>query len=289
MIVSMTGYGKFEQHLDSSKLTVEIKTLNSKNLDINMRLASSFKDQEIELRKLVSQRLLRGKIDISISIEEAPNNKTQQINPNVIAQYIDQLREVSNINLDRNSDGLLLQIASQFPDIFSTNPLDTTNLNPALVSAVNETIDYVCDFRINEGSALETDFRKRIQTINTLLANITETDKSRLAQIRARLDKAVQDIKEQIDRNRFEQELIFYLEKYDITEEKVRLQNHLNYFITTMDSPTSQGKKLGFIGQEIGREINTIGSKANDAQMQQLVVQMKDELEKIKEQLLNVL
>lgn len=286
----MTGYGKSVAQSGDKKITVEIRTLNSKNLDLNMRLSSVYKERELHLRQLAAKELLRGKVDFAIHVEHTGVSAVAQLDVEVVASYINQLKTVKGIVIPSDDDAKLLEIASTFPDVFSTKKEDISKEEFQLIEETAlASLKAVTAYRLDEGKSLETEFHKRIDNINSLLKKVKTIDIDRLSDVRTRLEKAVQDIKETVDANRFEQELIFYLEKYDITEEKVRLKNHLDYFIETMKSSDSQGKKLGFISQEIGREINTIGSKANHAAMQQVVVQMKDELEKIKEQMLNVL
>ena len=291
MIVSMTGYGKSVAHLADKKITVEIRTLNSKNLDLNMRLGSSLKELELPLRQLAAKSLQRGKVDVSIHYEETGTAGTSSLNLPVIENYMKQLAELDGVLYDNSGHKMqLLEIATKFPDVFESNSQELTDENKkSIQEVVKDALKEVNNFRNEEGNTLREEFSLRINNIKNLLEEVIAVDKERLDDVRTRLEKAVQEIKERVDENRFEQELIYYLEKYDITEEKVRLATHLDYFIETMNLPTSQGKKLVFISQEIGREINTVGSKANHAAMQQLVVQMKDELEKIKEQLLNVL
>lgn len=285
MIQSMTGYGKEVLQLPSKNITIEIKSLNSKGLDIYARIPPSYREKEMEIRDLLSKSLVRGKIDFSIQVEITGANTNAELNKNVIQSYIDQLSEI--VDGDKVE---LLKMAVRFPDALKTDfdEIDKDEYQ-SLLKGVENALQSINQFRTDEGKALETDFRKRINTIFQILTQIEEVDKQRIPEVRERLQKAISDLREEIDRNRFEQELIYYLEKFDITEEKVRLKNHLEYFTNTLNSEDSNGKKLGFITQEIGREINTIGSKANHAEMQQLVVQMKDELEKIKEQSLNVL
>lgn len=286
----MTGYGKSVAQSGDKKITVEIRTLNSKNLDLNMRLSNAYKERELHLRQLAAKELLRGKVDFAIHVEHTGVASVAQLDVDVIASYIKQLKKVSGIVIPSDDDAKLLEIASKFPDVFSNKKEDISKEEFKLIEETAlASLKEVTAYRLDEGKSLETEFHKRIDNLNSLLDQVKTIDVDRLSEVRTRLEKAVQDIKETVDANRFEQELIFYLEKYDITEEKVRLKNHLDYFIETIKSADSQGKKLGFISQEIGREINTIGSKANHAAMQQIVVQMKDELEKIKEQMLNVL
>ncbi|MEO9953270.1 DUF1732 domain-containing protein [Nonlabens sp.] len=291
MVTSMTGYGKAVNQLSDKKITIEIRTLNSKNLDLNIRLSSLYRQQELPLRQLVAKSLLRGKVDFSVHIEQTGVAATAKLNLEVVEGYMKQMAQLDGVSFDSPEHKLqLLEMATRFPDVFSQESKEVAKEDIAAIQQVAaQAIAAVQDFRKEEGNVLELEFNKRITNIKVLLDQVLEEDKDRLAGVRTRLEKAVSDLKEKVDQNRFEQELIYYLEKYDITEEKVRLENHLNYFMDTMSITESQGKKLAFICQEIGREINTIGSKANDASMQQLVVQMKDELEKIKEQLLNVL
>ena len=285
MIQSMTGFGKHVVQLPNKKITVEIKSLNSKSIDLNARMPSSYREKELELRKLVANSLLRGKVDFNLYVELTGNETSTQVNEIAVKQYMNQLKNIAS-----GDDLRLLEMALRFPDAMKTDKEDIDEeeykaIKEALIGALKE----INEFRSEEGSVLEKDFLNRIASLEKLLEEVIAIDPDRQATIRERLEKAVQDIKADVDANRFEQELIYYLEKYDITEEKVRLANHLDYFSKTLRSDDSNGKKLGFISQEIGREINTIGSKANFAPMQQLVVQMKDELEKIKEQMLNVL
>lgn len=285
MIQSMTGFGKHVVQLPNKKITVEIKSLNSKSIDLNARMPSNYREKELELRKLIANSLQRGKVDFSLYVELTGDETTSQVNEVAVKQYMKQLK-----NIATGDDLKLLEMALRFPDAMKTEKEDIDETEyEAILKALEEALVEINIFRSEEGSVLEQDFLERIASLEALLRKVMEIDPERQATIRERLEKAVQDLKADVDANRFEQELIYYLEKYDITEEKVRLANHLDYFGKTLKSQDSNGKKLGFISQEIGREINTIGSKANYAPMQQLVVQMKDELEKIKEQMLNVL
>lgn len=285
MIQSMTGFGKHVIQLPAKKITVELKSLNSKSLDLNARMPSSYRAKELELRKLIASSLIRGKVDFGLYVESTGTETSAQINEEVVKVYMKQLGAIAG-----GDDLRLLEMALRMPDTMKTEREDIDEGEyKEILSALKEALSEINIFRSEEGSVLEKDFIDRINTLQELLAKVIEMDPDRQTDVRERLDKAVSDIKADVDANRFEQELIYYLEKYDITEEKVRLANHLDYFSKTLKSDDSNGKKLGFISQEIGREINTIGSKANYAPMQQLVVQMKDELEKIKEQMLNVL
>jgi uncharacterized protein (TIGR00255 family) len=285
MIQSMTGFGKYVVQLPTKKITIEIKSLNSKSIDLNARMPSTYREKELEIRKIIANSLQRGKVDFNLYIELTANETASQVNEIAVRQYMKQLKEIAD-----GDELKLLEMALRFPDAMKTDKEDIDEEEYAeILKALQGALKEINTFRSEEGSVLEKDFLERIASLKKLLAAVLEIDPDRQATIRERLEKAVQDIKAEVDANRFEQELIYYLEKYDITEEKVRLENHLDYFTKTLQSDDSNGKKLGFISQEIGREINTIGSKANFAPMQQLVVQMKDELEKIKEQLLNIL
>ncbi|RIV73307.1 YicC/YloC family endoribonuclease [Flagellimonas aequoris] len=285
MIQSMTGFGKHVVQLPSKKITIELKSLNSKSLDINARIPQSYREKELELRKMIADALIRGKVDFGLYVEITGEETTAEVNQGVVKKYMEQLGKIA-----KGDDIKLLELALRMPDTLKTDKDDINEAEyEAIVKAMKEALSEIMNFRNEEGKVLEKDFMDRIATLNTLLEKVNAMDPERLGTVRERLERAVADLQIELDDNRFEQELIYYLEKYDITEEKVRLANHLNYFETTLKSNDSNGKKLGFIAQEMGREINTIGSKANYAPMQQLVVQMKDELEKIKEQMLNVL
>ena len=284
MIQSMTGFGKSVLSLTDKHISIEIKSLNSKSIDINTRIPQAYREKELDFRKLIAEQLQRGKVDFSIFIENTGTQTPSKINPNIVKSYIEQMRSIVDGDLTE-----LLKMAVRMPDALQTT---TESVSEEELSAIFEHISLAItdlqSFRIQEGKVLEKDFVLRISNIDSLLQEVQALDSERLALIRERLEKAVADI-QSVDANRFEQELIFYLEKLDITEEKIRLKKHLDYFLETLHSEDSNGRKLSFIAQEIGREINTLGSKANFAPMQQLVVQMKDELEKIKEQVLNVL
>ena len=288
MIQSMTGYGKAVLQLPTKKVTIEIKSLNSKNLDLNVRIPSYYKEKELAVRKKLASALVRGKIDFSIYVEMTSDETSTKVNNSVIKQYIAQLR--NTLNIDSAEDVELLKMAIRMPDALTTEreELDEnewTLINKNIDIAITEIVQY----RIDEAASLEVDFRERIANINTYLEEVKALDSDRVENVKTRLKKAIDDLKVDTDENRFEQELIYYLEKLDINEEKVRLANHLDYFLQTLASEDSNGKKLGFIVQEMGREINTTGSKANYAPMQKAVIQMKNELEQIKEQILNVL
>lgn len=285
MIQSMTGFGKSILQLPSKKITIEIKSLNSKSLDLNARIPGQYREKELRLRTLIANSLTRGKVDFSLYVEVTGEETTASVNPAVVKKYMNQLREIVEAD-----EAELLKMAVGMPDVLKTEreEIDSeefSSIEEALGSALVE----INQFRTDEGKALEKELTLRINNTEDLLNRIITMDPDRIAGVRERLRKGLADLKENVDENRFEQELIFYIEKFDITEEKVRLDNHLAYFRETLNSEDSNGRKLAFISQEIGREINTIGSKSNYAPMQQLVIQMKDELEKIKEQLLNVL
>lgn len=281
----MTGYGKSVLQLPTKKISIELKSLNSKNLDLNARMPSMYRAKELGIRKLIANHLYRGKVDFSLYVEITGEDTSSKINQTVVKEYIKQLKEV--VDGDTTE---LLKMAIRMPDAITTERDDIDEDEWTLINdEIHTAIANIVEYRKDEGAILKQDFTARIATLERLLEAVITMDPERIEGVRARLEKGVADLKEKVDENRFEQELVYYIEKFDITEEKVRLENHLNYFIKALNSDDSNGKKLGFITQEIGREINTIGSKSNYAPMQKLVVQMKDELEKIKEQLLNVL
>ena len=285
MIQSMTGYGKAEIQFENKNYILELRSLNSKGLEINARLPIHVREIELQLKKSVGEFLKRGKIDLSLNIENMSESNAKTINVAAVNQYIEQLKGIEDI--DRSE---LLRIAIKLPDTLKTEIEDFDKTEIELIETLlKKTIDALIKFRSDEGKILETEFNKRLDNLEGLCKEVEIIDPERSSKIKEKLKSALDTLKAEIDQNRFEQELIYYMEKYDITEEKVRLKNHIDYFKKTLSSDTSNGKKLGFIAQEIGREINTIGSKANHAGLQKLVIQMKDELEKIKEQLLNVL
>ena len=281
----MTGFGKSEVLVLTKKLTVEIRTLNSKNIDLNFRVPHIFRELEPQLRGLLNKGLTRGKIDVSVYIEGNSGKNTTQINKEVIDDYIAQLQ-----GIHQGETTELLKMAIRLPDALKTEKEDLKEEEKeALLTVFSSALERVNDYRENEGAALGKDFVIRLDVIKNLLDDAILIDPERKEKITLKLKTALDQLTLEIDQNRLEQELIYYLEKYDITEEKVRLANHLAYFNEIMAQDQPNGKKLGFIAQEVGREINTIGSKANHSGLQKIVVQMKDELEKIKEQLLNVL
>jgi len=286
MIQSMTGFGKASLQLPTKKITVEIKSLNSKGLDLNTRMPSVFREMELGLRNQLSQRLERGKIDFSLYVEVTGEETSSKINVPIIKAYINQMKAVIP-NADETE---LMKMAVRMPDALKTerDEIDENEWKQ-IQTVINQAIENIAQFRKDEGVALEKEFLHRIANIMTLMNNAVAYDAERVETVKTRLKTALDELQVNVDQSRFEQELIFYLEKYDITEEKVRLENHLNYFIETLAGTEANGRKLGFITQEMGREINTMGSKSNHTEMQKLVVMMKDELEKIKEQVLNVL
>jgi len=288
MIHSMTGYGKSVLHLSDKKVTIEIKSLNSKNLDLNVRIPSYYRVKELAVRKELASKLVRGKVDFSIYIEMTADETSTTVNKGVISEYMQQLRNV--VQTGSSNDVELLKMAVRMPDALKTEREELDEDEWAQISVnIQKAVKDIIQYRIDEAASLEKDFKLRIENIQSYLEEVKSFDGARITHVKERLKKAIDDLKVQTDENRFEQELIYYLEKLDINEEKVRLANHLTYFLQELGTEDSNGKKLGFIVQEIGREINTIGSKANFAPMQKAVIQMKNELEKIKEQVLNVL
>lgn len=285
MIQSMTGYGKSVIQLPTKKISIEIKSLNSKNLDLNTRIPSLYREKELDIRKLIASKLERGKVDFSLYMEITGEETSTQINKTVVKQYIKQLKDVVD-----GDETELLKMAIRLPDAITTerDEMDEDEWDE-ITTEIHSALEKIQQYRLDEGESLASEFFDRVKNISDLLDEVIAVDPERIEAVKERLHKGVSELKEKVDENRFEQELVFYIEKFDITEEKVRLKNHLDYFIKTLKSEDSNGKKLAFISQEMGREINTIGSKSNHAPMQKLVVQMKDELEKIKEQLLNVL
>jgi uncharacterized protein (TIGR00255 family) len=282
----MTGFGKASLQLPTKKITVEIKSLNSKGLDLNTRMPSVFREMELGLRNQISQRLERGKVDFSLYVEVTGEETTSKINVPIVNGYMNQMKAV----LPNADETELLKMAVRMPDALKTerDEIDANDWKQ-IQTVIDEALENIANFRKDEGASLEKEFQLRIANINNLMNEAVSYDAERVETVKTRLHTALDELKVNVDENRFEQELIFYLEKYDITEEKVRLGNHLNYFLETLNGMEANGRKLGFITQEMGREINTMGSKSNHTEMQKLVVMMKDELEKIKEQVLNVL
>jgi len=286
MIQSMTGFGKASLQLPTKKITVEVKSLNSKGLDLSVRMPSTYREMELGLRNQIALNLERGKVDFSIFIESTAEQTSTKVNVPIVKAYINQLREVY-ADADETE---LMKMAVRMPDTMKTEREEIDENDWVQIQTViEESLQNILNFRKDEGASLEKEFQLRIGNIRQYMNDALALDPERVQAIKDRLQTAISELKVNVDENRFEQELIYYLEKLDITEEKVRLTNHLDYFLETINGTEANGRKLGFITQEMGREINTMGSKSNHAQMQKLVVMMKDELEKIKEQVLNVL
>ncbi len=291
MIKSMTGYGKAVAETPQKKITIEVRSLNSKQLDINTKIPWLYKEKEPEIRNMISQKLDRGKIDVSISFDLLGDEGIPVINKSIVRNYYKQLREVAD-DLKINMDDQILSTIMKFPESLKTEKPELSDDEWTLVSGkIADSLNMLDLYRREEGKSIETDMRKCLSKITSHLINIEELEPGRIEKVKEKLLSLLNEnyITENIEKNRFEQELIFYLEKYDFNEEKVRLRQHISYFTECFESDPPNGKVLNFIVQEIGREINTIGSKANDASIQKLVVMMKDELEKIKEQTLNIL
>lgn len=291
MIQSMTGYGKTVVAYKGKKINVEVKSLNSKALDLSTRIAPIYREKEMEIRQIITKKVVRGKVDFAIWVEKDASVDAAPINAALVANYYRQISEIAEktgIPVPADWFTLLLRM----PDVTTrteTEVLDDEEWDVAR-QAVNEAVDKLVEFRTQEGAALQKKFGEKIDNIEQLLHSIEPWEKARVEKIRARIVDGLKSIPDvEYDKNRLEQELIYYIEKLDINEEKQRLANHLRYFRETMNEPAGQGKKLGFIAQEMGREINTTGSKSNQAEMQNIVVKMKDELEQIKEQVLNAL
>lgn len=292
MIQSMTGFGKASRIFGNKKITVEVKSLNSKQADLNTRLNSLYREKDIDLRNTVTRRLSHGKIDLTISAEEIASEPSAHINIDVLTNYRQQLdAAVERLGIAMPDN--MLELMLRMPEVFqndASKQLSEEEWN-TVMEALNDALDQLQSFRLQEGRSLDAMFREKIANITALLAEVEPYEGERVDKIRTRLEENLKSLEERvaIDRNRLEQEMIFYLEKLDINEEKVRLRNHLKYFLETLDNEPEPGKKLGFIAQEMGREINTLGSKSNHSEMQIIVVKMKDQLEQIKEQVLNVL
>lgn len=290
MIQSMTGFGKAVAELPNRKITVEIKSLNSKQLDLSTRIPSIYREKEMEIRALIAKELERGKVDFNIFIESIGKESSTQINTPIIEGYYKQIKEVSErLHIDLPNDWF--QVLLRMPEAMKSEMQDLDeNETEILMKTIGQAISQLKEFRIQEGEMLGKLFVQKIANIASLLKETAVYENERVEKIKTRINEALTKIENfDYDKNRFEQEMIFYIEKLDINEEKHRLDNHLKYFIETLNSGSGQGKKLGFIGQEIGREINTLGSKANHVELQKVVVKMKDELEQMKEQILNVM
>ena len=291
MIQSMTGFGKVTAELPTKKVTVEIKALNSKQLDLSTRIPSIYKEKEMQIRSRLLQTLERGKVDFAIYIEYIGKEASSQINQEAVMSYFAQLKELSDkLGISAPSSWDELQLVLRMPDVIKTDPVEVDEDEWNVVKqAIDEAIRHLCDFRIQEGAMLQKLFTQKVSNIAALLNDVEPYEKERIEKIKGRILDNLEKLAVDYDKNRFEQEMIYYIEKLDVNEEKNRLDNHLKYFLETMETGHGQGKKLGFIAQEMGREINTLGSKSNHADMQKIVVRMKDELEQIKEQVLNVL
>ncbi len=293
MIKSMTGFGKAECELEDKKLTIELRSLNSRQLDVNIKIPAIYRGRETALRNEIATRVKRGKADLTIQIDSKGTDNISRINSTVVRHYVEQLSKTGKELGLGNPDPLeMMKLAMRMPDTLTNEKTEPGEKEwESVFGSFMTALDQLDRYRIQEGEAMKSDMKERILAIEENLSAIDQFEGARIDNIRKRLQQNLQEFlnKNNVDRNRFEQEIIYYLEKLDITEEKVRLSNHIAYFRETLEAKESEGKKLGFIGQEIGREINTIGSKANDFNIQKLVVQMKDELEKIKEQSLNIL
>ena len=291
MIYSMTGYGKSVTIFHDRKICVEIRSLNGKAMDLSTRIAPQFKGREMEIRSLITAELERGKVDFALWVEQSEKADTPSINGAVMQGYVEQMTEISKNSGVALPDNLF-EVLLKMPEVIARKEIyEVTDEEWAVVlEGIKSAIADLMAFRKQEGEALAAKFNSKISNISHLLASVEPFEKERVEKIRARIEETLANaVGVDYDRNRLEQELIFYIEKLDVNEEKQRLANHLQYFLSTMDEERGQGKKLGFIAQEMGREINTLGSKSNHAEMQKIVVRMKDELEQIKEQVLNVM
>jgi uncharacterized protein (TIGR00255 family) len=288
MLLSMTGFGKATGTYQSKKVSIEIRSLNSKTLDLNVRIASAYRELEPEIRKMISEQMDRGKVDVSIQIDSTGDTKNFTVNKDLARAYYADLKAVNELIGETTEDYMSLIL--RMPDIYINEREEiTAEEKQWIISLAAEACVNMNEFRRQEGQALEHEFSARIEDIRRLLLEVPKYENERIETVKSRIRKGLEELENtKHDDNRLEQEMIFYLEKLDVSEEKMRLMNHLDYYLETMSLPLS-GKKLGFISQEIGREINTLGSKSNHAEMQKLVVDMKDNLEKIKEQILNTL
>ncbi|GHT25076.1 hypothetical protein AGMMS4957_19240 [Bacteroidia bacterium] len=285
----MTGFGKAVKELPHRKICVEIKSLNSKQLDISSRISAAYKEKEIDIRTLLARTVERGKVDVSVLVDHRGDAVSSTLNVDAIERYYKEILQIAKkIGVDPPKD--VLPLLLQLPEATQADPTGVDEKEWAVVKAtIEKALKAFQDFRKQEGRMLEKVFAEKIAAIDTLLSEVEKYDANRIEKIKTRLAEGMKQLDTPYDENRFEQELIFYIERLDVSEEKSRLDNHLKYFLETMRNESSQGRKLGFITQEMGREINTLGSKSNHAEMQQIVVRMKDELEQIKEQILNVL
>jgi len=288
MLYSMTGYGENIYEDDDIKITVSLKSLNSKNLDIKIKSNYLIDNQEIAIKNLISKKMIRGKIDCNIFVEEKNEKSKYKINKNVFIDYYEQLKVIGDSIGKNNSECNLFQTIMSLPQTIEPRQTEAAQFIDIITKTTEAAIEKITEFRLQEGKATATVLNGYLNNISNLLQQVPQYEDERIQNVKRRLNQALESTELKIDKERFEAEIIFYLEKYDIQEEKTRLKNHIEYFKQTMDEDFS-GKKLGFITQEMGREINTLGSKANHVEIQKLVVQMKDELEKIKEQILNIL
>lgn len=294
MLKSMTGYGRITRVLGDKKISCEIKSLNSKQIDINFKLPANYREYELEYRSLIAKHIVRGKVDVVVTIEEDSFKNRPLINKSVIKAYYEQIKNISNdISIPEPCSDNWFRILLSMPDVYQTDTVSASNEDSAeILSVVKDSLLVFDKFRQQEGNTLESFLKERIKRISLLLTEVDKYEKERVQRIKERILDELKQLTAKsdiIDQNRLEQEMIFYIEKLDISEEKSRLKCHLEYFVNTIDAEQNQGKKLGFISQEIGREINTLGSKSNHSEIQKIVVMMKDELEQIKEQVLNVL
>ena len=294
MLKSMTGYGRITRVLGDKKISCEIKSLNSKQIDINFKLPANYREYELEYRSLIAKYIVRGKVDVVVAVEEDSLKNRPLINKSVIKAYYEQIKNISNdISIPEPCSDNWFRILLSMPDVYQTDTVSASNEDSAeILSVVKDSLLAFDKFRQQEGNALESFLKERIKRISLLLTEVDKYEKERVQRIKERILDELKQLTAKsdiIDQNRLEQEMIFYIEKLDISEEKSRLKCHLEYFVNTIDDEQNKGKKLGFISQEIGREINTLGSKSNHSEIQKIVVMMKDELEQIKEQVLNVL
>ncbi len=286
MIYSMTGFGKASVQLPLKKITVEIKSLNSKNLDLNVRLPQLYREKELEIRNQIAQQLERGKVECSVYIEVTGEETSSTINAPIVKAYIAQMKSIIP-DADATE---LMKMAVRMPDALKVERCELDEQEwKEIEKVLHQAIKNINEFRQQEGEKLGNDFVQRIENIRTAMHEVASYEEERITNVKERLQQNLKELEVAVDESRYAQEIIYYIEKLDINEEKVRLTNHLDYFVETMNTKEHAGRKLGFIAQEMGREINTMGSKSNHAEMQKLVVKMKDELEKIKEQVLNIL
>lgn len=290
MVKSMTGYGKAECELSQKKVTIEIKSLNSKQMDLNTRISLLFREKDLEIRRELSEKLIRGKVDFILYTESLGDESATKINAGIVRSYYKQMEQIS-ADLNIPLDNTILQTILTLPEVVRNEREELNDQEwKSILEKISEAVAALESFRIQEGFILKQDLISNVNSITTLLKEVEQYEEERVSRIKEKIFDGLRDISiEQVNENRLEQEMIFYMEKMDINEEKVRLKNHCDYFLETLELNEPVGKKLGFIAQEIGREVNTLGSKANHTEMQKLVIRMKDSLERMKEQLLNVL